>query len=219
MNLTEILIIAVNIAILILPLVMLIENLIKRNYKILNVCMLINIFIWIYLSYVWNIRNPGFWIKCDARILNLIASVILIASIITFILQIKHKKGNKLLIMIAIIFVFYIIMTNDTTYEERTRVDMVSDKTIREFVLEEHIPYIAFLSIELELFVNLSTILLSALLPPVNETSELCEFVILSTFLFREENVTAFCSFSKLRFCNLFILFTCPKLRVISSLV
>ena len=155
MNLTEILIIAVNIAILILPLVMLIENLIKRNYKILNVCMLINIFIWIYLSYVWNIRNPGFWIKCDARILNLIASVILIASIITFILQIKHKKGNKLLIMIAIIFVFYIIMTNDTTYEERTRVDMVSDKTIREFVLEEHIPYIAFLSIELELFVNL----------------------------------------------------------------
>ena len=155
MNITEILIIAVNIAILILPLVMLIENLIKRNYKILNVCMLINIFIWIYLSYVWNIRNPGFWIKCDARILNLIASVILIASIITFILQIKHKKGNKLLIMIAIIFVFYIIMTNDTTYEERTRVDMVSDKTIREFVLEEHIPYIAFLSIELELFVNL----------------------------------------------------------------
>ena len=57
--------------------------------------------------------------------------------------------------MIAIIFVFYIIMTNDTTYEERTRVDMVSEKTIREYVLEEHIPYIAFLSIELELFVNL----------------------------------------------------------------
>ena len=46
-------------------------------------------------------------------------------------------------------------MTNDTTYEERTRVDLVSEKTIREYVLEEHIPYIAFLSIELELFVNL----------------------------------------------------------------
>ena len=55
----------------------------------------------------------------------------------------------------AIVFVFYIIMTNDTTYEERTRVDMVSDKTLREYVLEEHIPYIAFLSIEIELFVNL----------------------------------------------------------------
>ncbi len=155
MNITEILIIIVNISILILPFVMLIENLIKRNYKILNICMLINIFVWIYLSYLWNIRNPGFWIKCDTRILNLVASIILIASIITFLLQIKHKKSNKLLIMIAIIFVFYIIMTNDTTYEERTRVDMVSEKTIREYVLEEHIPYIAFLSIELELFVNL----------------------------------------------------------------
>lgn len=155
MNLTEILIMIVNIAILILPLVMLIENLIKRNYKILNICMLINMFAWVYLSYLWNIRNPGFWIKCDARILNLIASILFIASIITFLLQIKHRKGNKLLIMIAIIFVFYIIMTNDTTYEERTRVDMVSEKTIREYVLEEHIPYVAFLSIEIELFVNL----------------------------------------------------------------
>lgn len=155
MNLTEILIISVNIAILILPLIMLIENLLKRNYKILNICMLINVFVWIYLSYLWNVRNPGFWIKCDTRILNLIASIILIASVITFILQIKHKKSNKLLIMIAIIFVFYIIMTNDTTYQERTRVDMVSEKTLREYVLEEHIPYIAFLSIELELFVNL----------------------------------------------------------------
>ena len=57
--------------------------------------------------------------------------------------------------MIAIIFVYYIIMTNDTTYEERTRVDTVSDKTIREYVLEEHVPYLAFLSIEIELFVNL----------------------------------------------------------------
>ena len=57
--------------------------------------------------------------------------------------------------MIAIIFVFYIIMTNDTTYEERTRVDTVSEKTLREYVLEEHIPYIAFLSIEIELFINL----------------------------------------------------------------
>ena len=70
MNITEILIIVVNIAILILPLIMLIENLLKRNYKILNICMLINVFVWIYLSYIWNIRNPGFWIKCDARILN-----------------------------------------------------------------------------------------------------------------------------------------------------
>ena len=60
-----------------------------------------------------------------------------------------------MLIMIAIIFVYYIIMTNDTTYEERTRVDTVSDKTIREYVLEEHIPYLAFLSIEIELFINL----------------------------------------------------------------
>ena len=155
MSLTEILIMIVNIAILILPLVMLIENLIKRNYKILNICMLINMFAWVYLSYLWNIRNPGFWIKCDARILNLIASILFVASIITFLLQIKHKKGNKLLIMVAIIFVFYIIMTNDTTYEERTRVDTVSEKTIREYVLEEHIPYVAFLSIEIELFVNL----------------------------------------------------------------
>lgn len=155
MSLTEILIMIVNIAILILPLVMLIENLIKRNYKILNICMLINMFAWVYLSYLWNIRNPGFWIKCDARILNLIACILFIASMITFLLQIKHKKGNKLLIMVAIIFVFYIIMTNDTTYEERTRVDTVSEKTIREYVLEEHIPYIAFLSIEIELFVNL----------------------------------------------------------------
>ena len=155
MNITEILIIIVNISILVLPLVMLVENLVKRNYKILNICLLVNVFVWIYLSYVWNIRNPGFWIKCDARILNLIASILLIASIITFLLQIKHKKSNKLLIMIAIIFVFYIIITNDTTYEERTRVDMVSEKTLREYVLEEHIPYIAFLSIELELFINL----------------------------------------------------------------
>ena len=155
MSLTEILIMIVNIAILILPLVMLIENLIKRNYKILNICMLINMFAWVYLSYLWNIRNPGFWIKCDARILNLIACILCIASMITFLLQIKHKKGNKLLIMVAIIFVFYIIMTNDTTYEERTRVDTVSEKTIREYVWEEHIPYVAFLSIEIELFVNL----------------------------------------------------------------
>lgn len=155
MSLTEILIMIVNIAILILPLVMLIENLIKRNYKILNICMIINMFAWVYLSYLWNIRNPGFWIKCDARILNLIASILFVASMITFLLQIKHKKGNKLLIMVAIIFVFYIIMTNDTTYEERTRVDTVSEKTIREYVLEEHIPYVAFLSIEIELFVNL----------------------------------------------------------------
>ena len=87
--------------------------------------------------------------------MNLIASIVLIASIITMVLQLKNKKGNKILIMIAIIFVFYIIMTNDTTYKERTRVDKVSSKTIREYVLEEHIPYVAFLSIEIELFVNL----------------------------------------------------------------
>ena len=117
--------------------------------------MLLNMFAWVYLSYLWNVRNPGFWIKCDVRALTLVASIILIASIITFVVQLKHKKGNKLLIMIAIIFVYYIIMTNDTTYEERTRVDTVSDKTIREYVLEEHVPYLAFLSIEIELFINL----------------------------------------------------------------
>ena len=155
MKMTEILIIIVNISILILPITMLIENLIKRKYRILNICMLLNMFAWVYLSYLWNVRNPGFWIKCDARILTLIASILLIASIIAFVVQLKHKKGNKLLIMIAIIFVYYIIMTNDTTYEERTRVDTVSDKTIREYVLEEHIPYLAFLSIEIELFINL----------------------------------------------------------------
>ena len=155
MKMTEILIIIVNISILILPIIMLIENLIKRKYRILNICMLINMFAWVYLSYLWNVRNPGFWIKCDARILTLIASILLIASIITFVIQLKHKKGNKILIMIAIIFVYYIIMTNDTTYEERTRVDTVSDKTIREYVLEEHVPYLAFLSIEIELFINL----------------------------------------------------------------
>ena len=155
MKMTEILIIIVNISILILPIIMLIENLIKRKYSILTICMLLNMFAWVYLSYLWNVRNPGFWIKCDARILTLIASILLIASIITFVVQLKHKKGNKLLIMIAIIFVYYIIMTNDTTYEERTRVDTVSDKTIREYVLEEHVPYLAFLSIEIELFINL----------------------------------------------------------------
>ena len=155
MKMTEILIIIVNISILILPIIMLIENLIKRKYRILNICMLLNMFAWVYLSYLWNVRNPGFWIKCDARILTLIASILLIASIIAFVVQLKHKKGNKLLIMIAIIFVYYIIMTNDTTYEERTRVDTVSDKTIREYVLEEHVPYLAFLSIEIELFINL----------------------------------------------------------------
>ena len=117
--------------------------------------MLLNMFAWVYLSYLWNVRNPGFWIKCDVRALTLVASIILIASIITFVVQLRHKKGNKLLIMIAIIFVYYIIMTNDTTYEERTRVDTVSDKTIREYVLEEHVPYLAFLSIEIELFINL----------------------------------------------------------------
>ena len=57
--------------------------------------------------------------------------------------------------MIAILFVYYIIMTNDTTYRDRTRVDMVEEKTIREYVLQEHVPYLAFLSIEIELFVNL----------------------------------------------------------------
>ena len=155
MKMTEILIIIVNISILILPIIMLIENLIKRKYRILNICMLLNMFAWVYLSYLWNVRNPGFWIKCDARILTLIASILLIASIIAFVVQLKHKKGNKLLIMIAIIFVYYIIMTNDTTYEERTRVDTVSDKTIRKYVLEEHVPYLAFLSIEIELFINL----------------------------------------------------------------
>ena len=155
MKMPEILIIIVNISIFILPIIMLIENLIKRKYRILNICMLLNMFAWVYLSYLWNVRNPGFWIKCDVRALTLVASIILIASIIIFVVKLKHKKGNKLLIMIAIIFVYYIIMTNDTTYEERTRVDTVSDKTIREYVLEEHVPYLAFLSIEIELFINL----------------------------------------------------------------
>ena len=155
MKMTEILIIIVNISILILPIIMLIENLIKRKYRILNISMLLNMFAWVYLSYIWNVRNPGFRIKCDTRILTLIASILLIASIITFVLQLKNKKSNKLLIMIAIIFVYYIIMTNDTTYRERTRVDTVEQKTIREYVLQEHVPYLAFLSIEIELFVNL----------------------------------------------------------------
>ena len=155
MKMTEILIIIVNISILILPIIMLVENIIKRKYKILNISMLLNMFAWVYLSYLWNIRNPGFWIKCDTRILTLIASILLIASIITFILQLKNKRRNKLLIMIAILFVYYIIMTNDTTYRDRTRVDTVEEKTIREYVLQEHVPYLAFLSIEIELFVNL----------------------------------------------------------------
>ena len=155
MKMTEVLIIIVNISILILPIIMLIENLIKRKYRILNISMLLNMFAWVYLSYLWNVRNPGFWIKCDTRILTLIASILLIASIITFALQIKNKKNNKLLIMIAILFVYYIIMTNDTTYRDRTRVDTVEEKTIREYVLQEHVPYLAFLSIEVELFVNL----------------------------------------------------------------
>ena len=155
MKMTEVLIIIVNISILILPIMMLIENLIKRKYRILNISMLLNMFAWVYLSYLWNVRNPGFWVKCDARVLTLIASILLIASIITFALQIKNKRSNKLLIMIAILFVYYIIMTNDTTYRDRTRVDTVEEKTIREYVLQEHVPYLAFLSIEIELFVNL----------------------------------------------------------------
>ena len=155
MKMTEVLIIIVNISIFILPIIMLLENLIKRKYNILNVSMLLNMFAWVYLSYLWNIRNPGFWIKCDTRILTLIASILLIASIITFVLQLKSKKRNKLLIMIAILFVYYIIMTNDTTYRDRTRVDAVEEKTIREYVLQEHVPYLAFLSIEIELFVTL----------------------------------------------------------------
>ena len=89
MKMTEILIIIVNISILILPIIMLIENLIKRKYRILNISMLLNMFAWVYLSYLWNVRNPGFWIKCDTRILTLIASILLIASIITFALQLK----------------------------------------------------------------------------------------------------------------------------------
>ena len=155
MKMTEILIIIVNISILILPIIMLLENIIKKKYRILNISMLLNMFAWVYLSYLWNVRNPGFWIKCDTRILTLIASILLIASIITFALQLRNKKRNKLLIMIAILFVYYIIMTNDTTYRDRTRVDSVEQKTIREYVLQEHVPYLAFLSIEIELFVNL----------------------------------------------------------------
>ena len=80
MKISEVLILIVNASIFILPILMLIENLLKRKYKILNICMLINMFAWVYLSYLWNIRNPGFWIKCDTRILTLIASILLIAS-------------------------------------------------------------------------------------------------------------------------------------------
>ena len=85
MKLSEIMIIIVNASIFALPIIMLIENLIKRKYKILNVCMLLNMFAWIYLSYAWNTKNTGFWVKCDVRILTLIASILLIASIITFV--------------------------------------------------------------------------------------------------------------------------------------
>ena len=155
MKISEILIIIVNISILILPLIMLIENLIKRKYKILNICMIVNMIIWVYLSYIWNVKNTGFWVKCDVRILTLVASILLIASIITFILQIKNKKSNKILIMIAILFVYYIIMTNDTSYTERMRVDNLSKELVREYLLEQHVPYLAFLSIEIELFINL----------------------------------------------------------------
>lgn len=155
MKISEVLIIIVNASIFILPILMLIENLIKREYKILNICMLINMVIWVYLSYAWNVKNTGFWVKCDVRILTLIASILLIASIITFGLQIKNKKGNKILVMIAILFVYYIIMTNDTSYPERIRVDNISKEIIRRYLLEQHIPYLAFLSIEIELFVNL----------------------------------------------------------------
>ena len=69
MKISEILIILVNISIFILPVVMLIENLVRRKYKILNICMIINMVIWVYLSYSWNIKNTGFWVKCDVRIL------------------------------------------------------------------------------------------------------------------------------------------------------
>lgn len=155
MKISEILVIIVNVSIFILPIVMLIENLVKRKYKILNICMLINMVVWVYLSYYMNIRNLGFWMKCDTRVLTLIASIIFISAIITFILQLKNKKSNKILIMMAIVFVYYIIITNDTSYKERTRVDTVSNKVVREYVLEEHVPYLAFLSIEIELLVNL----------------------------------------------------------------
>ena len=155
MKLSEIMIIIVNASIFALPIIMLIENLIKRKYKILNVCMLLNMFAWIYLSYAWNTKNTGFWVKCDVRILTLIASILLIASIITFVLQIKNKKSNKILIMIAILFVYYIIMTNDTSYPERMRVDNISIELVRKYLLEQHVPYVAFLSIQIELFVNL----------------------------------------------------------------
>lgn len=155
MKISEILIIIVNASIFILPIVMLLENLLKRKYKILNICMIINMVVWVYLSYSWNIKKIGFWVKCDMRILTLIASILLIASIIAFILQLKNKKSNKILIMLAIIFVYYIIMTNDTSYKERTRVDAISNEVVREYILEEHVPYLAFLSIEIELFVNL----------------------------------------------------------------
>ena len=94
MKISEVLIIIVNTSIFILPILMLIENLLKRKYKILNICMVINMVIWVYLSYAWNVKNTGFWVKCDVRILTLIASILLIASIITFALQIKKQNFN-----------------------------------------------------------------------------------------------------------------------------
>lgn len=155
MNISEILIIIVNASIFILPIVMLIENLLARKFRILNICMIVNMIVWVYLSYAWNIKNTGFWVKCDVRALTLIASILLIASIITFLLQLKNKRGNKLFVMMAIIFVYYIIMTNDTSYKDRIRTDTISNKVVKEYILEEHVPYLAFLGIEIELFVNL----------------------------------------------------------------
>ena len=99
MKITEILIIIVNASIFVLPAIMLIDNLINGKYRILNICMLTNMFAWVYLSYLWNIRNPGFWIKCNARILTLIASIIFIAAVIAFLLQITCDDCNNICIL------------------------------------------------------------------------------------------------------------------------
>ena len=156
MEMMEILLIIVNISVCMLPIIMLIENFIKKRYNILNICIILNLFAWVYLSYIRNIQNPGFRVKCDVRILTLIASIIFIASIIIFIIQfIKKKKNNKWLILIAIIFVFYIIMTNDPSYAERTLVENISDQEFRKYILQQHIIYLSFLSIEIELMINL----------------------------------------------------------------
>ena len=153
---TEILVIIINISVCMLPIIMLIENLIKRRYNILNIGIILNLFTWTYISFIRNIRNPGFRVKCDVRILMLIAIIVFIASIIIFAVKLrKNKKNSKWLILIAVILVFGIIMTNDPSYPKRTLVEDISEKQFRNYILQEHVAYLGFLSIEIELMMNL----------------------------------------------------------------